>query len=250
MNNTMIFKNCFEFLSYVKKYYKYENVYDQINQLYKDCFFSIIENNDVNIDIYNSSFFVVNFTMENTKKITIHGFMNIFKSKFYKKRYEIYDVCVKQQSRNQGILTKMIEILPERKYYYLQILFNNRLAYISYLRYFYKFISIGKLSYVNNVSFILGGYKSKRCSDLKKQKNTKLLDTISKKVENLHLDETFDFILLHKDEFLDFSKQTVCLNPIKKIILNDKNISKIILDRDIYSLVFSYINHFKEVISF
>lgn len=266
MNNTMIFNNCSEFLSFVNKRYikDVRDIYLQISTIYKDCFTltnnhsspnpenteNNIDNID-NIDIYNTSFFIVNFTVypstyPSPLKIIVNGFMNIFKSRLYKKRYEIYDVCVRKQSRNQGILTKMIEALPEKKYYYLQILFDNRIAYISYLRYFYKFISIGRLSYVNNVSFVLGGYKSKRCSDSTKNKNIKLLDSVSKRVQNIHFDEIFNDILMFKKDFLELSDPTITLNPVKINMLKNKDIVKILRDKYVHSLVVSFLNHFKE----
>ena len=257
MDNTMIFKNGSEFLSFIEKKYINDarDIYLQISTIYKDCFIltdqsssnaTSIINDENNIDIYNTSFFIVNFTVYSSIKIIINGFMNILKSKLYKKRYEIYDVCVKKQIRNQGVLTKMLEALPDKKYYYLQILFNNRIAYISYLRYFYDFISIGRLSYVNNVSFVLGGYKSKRCSDSTKDKNIKLLDFVSKRVQDIHFEEIFNDILIFKKDFLELSNPNITLNSIKINMLKNKDIVKILRDKDIHSLVVSFLNHFKD----
>jgi hypothetical protein len=169
------------------------------------------------------------------KTSEIKGFLNVVESKGNKNNAEIYNVCVNPRYRNQGILGNLLKALPDTYYYYLQVLFENKVAYSAYLKYFFcDFVGIGKLSYGGNVSFILGGRVNTQCSIMKKKQWVDQLDSIAAQIQKINtkynstFDPFFEHYIQNRDTY-DFIIQNREL--ISKIY--NMNTDKIILSDDV-----------------
>lgn len=146
------------------------------------------------------------------KTAQVRGFLNYYVVK--EEIAEIYNVCVHPDFRNQGILGKMLNELPDY-YYLLQVLFDNKRAYSSYLKYFFcDFFAIGHLSLSDTVTFILGGRPSNKCEPSKRLEIVSILDNIWTQIQLLesnqqpfqelfrhftHHTSTYRFIFEHWD---------------------------------------------------
>lgn len=173
------------------------------------------------------------------KTLEIKGFLNVIESKGNKNNAEIYNVCVNPNYRKQGILGKLLSALPDTYYYYLQVLFENKVAYSAYLNYFFcDFVGIGKLSYGGNVSFILGGRTNTKCDSLKKKQWVEQLDGIAKQIQSINnrYNTTFDPFFEH---YIQNKNTYQFINENRELIskIYNMNTDKIKLSDDVIQVL-------------
>lgn len=179
------------------------------------------------------------------KTAQVHGFLNyhvvttdsLSSSKDTEEKAEIYNVCVHPDFRNQGILGKMLNELPDY-YYLLQVVFDNRRAYSSYLKYFFcDFLAIGHLSLNDTATFILGGRPSNKCEPSKRLEIISILDNIWEQIQFLEskqqsFQELFKHFIKHISTYLFIFKHWDLISQIVKL-----QSDKIRLSSDIISVL-------------
>ena len=106
---------------------------------------------------------------------------------------EIYNVCVHPNYRRQGILGILLNELPSNFYYFLQVVFDNRRAYIAYTKYFFcDFIGIGVLTLNSTPSFILGGKRTSESIEHCREKRDKIIEVFNECSTQIKVFEKFN----------------------------------------------------------
>lgn len=169
------------------------------------------------------------------KTAQVRGFLNYYVVK--EGIAEIYNVCVHPDFRNQGLLGKMLNELPDY-YYLLQVLFDNKRAYSSYLKYFFcDFFAIGHLSLSTTATFILGGKPSNKCEPSKRLEIVSILDNIWTQIQLLEsnqqpFQELFQHFTRHSSTYRFIFEQWDLISQIVRL-----NSDKIRLSSDIISVL-------------
>lgn len=215
-------------------------IVNQMKLMYKECF------GISNWDPINSKMHIV-IDVDETNGYMVRGFLNVADMKNNSDNGEIYNVCVHPNYRGKGVLGELINNLPPKQYYFLQVLFENKRAYSAYLKYFFcDFFAIGYLSYSNTVAFILGGYPSKKCI---KQRDTYIqkLNNISENIDNInkHYDfqRYFDHILSYHDTYQFIMNHRDLINTIVTLKSN-----KISLSDDIHKVIHFPVENSNEIL--
>lgn len=176
-----------------------QSMEEQVILMYNDCF-----GESINVREYDMKLIIDAEYNDVTDTVQVRGFLNYAEVPNTDKA-EIYNVCVHPSFRRKGILGGLLSALPKDKYYYLLVLFTNKKAYLSYLKYFFcDFVAIGRL-YKSGLGFILGGRPWTNC-DSKRNQIANVLDSVAAQIEFLEshqqpFEELYNHFVTHFDTY-------------------------------------------------
>jgi hypothetical protein len=217
-SNVLIFDSMELLLKDIITKYKNDSainyVLDQIIAMHSNCFESKNAWNPRAPWNKDGSPYYPGVIIDITDRLEVIGFLNIARNKKDGNKIEIYNLCVNPKYRNKNVSGRMLNALPKDTEYYLQVLFKNKPAYYAYSKYFFcDFLGIGRLSYSDQIGFIMGGMVNNQCSEDQKNTIRDMMDKISQLIQIIEertggkFDNYFQHYMANKGTYDFINKQ-------------------------------------------